>query len=469
VAESFSIEGRAPSYSGKRIELLRYHDYVTQSFEVLATGTVNDDGTFSLSAPLNNVELLRLRIDYTNAQFFGTPGTIYNVEVPDLPSDQARTVAKTNMVELIFNALPPADLNSLISEFNLRYENFFAKHYYDLADGQFIAALDSFRTDTEHAFEARSEDVFFDHYRKYAYGSIELLSKDAMALNISRKTLYEKYLKEQPVYYANPEYMAFIDGYFSNYFSQYMFTKGDKIIKYAINEKMSYTILREAMNHDDFLKDPRLQELILIKGLGDLFHHKEFDQANIIGLLDSATMLTVYPENSLIAEALKNELTAMSVGYPAPEFQLLTLSGDSVSLSDLRGKYVYINFWASWNKASVLDMRLLPPMVEKYKEDVVFVSICMDEDPTDMKSTLSAYPDWDWTLLTAGNVMTVGELFRIRAIPAYFLIGPDGILIQSPAYSPRPNGTGKTIDEVLHNIYRKLHPIKGHNVGGRGN
>lgn len=67
---------------------------------------------------------------------------------------------------------------------------------------------------------------------------------------------------------------------------------------------------------------------------------------------------------SAFYQAITNDDSPVRVGHPAPDFELRTLDGDMVRLSDYRGQGVFINFWASWCGPCREEM---PDMEQQYQ------------------------------------------------------------------------------------------------------
>ncbi len=75
---------------------------------------------------------------------------------------------------------------------------------------------------------------------------------------------------------------------------------------------------------------------------------------------------------------------------PAPDFQATDLDGHAVSLADLRGKYVVLNFWATWCEPCVQEWPELDQLAERLtdRDDVVVVALSVDEDPKAVREFL---------------------------------------------------------------------------------
>lgn len=113
----------------------------------------------------------------------------------------------------------------------------------------------------------------------------------------------------------------------------------------------------------------------------------------------------------------------------APQFTVTTLQGETISLSNLSGKFVVLDFWATWCppcRASVGDMKEL---VRKYPADrVVIISVSGDEDEARWKEFV-AQKKMDW-YQTRDDHRQMGKLFGVHAIPTYILIDKDGFIVQ---------------------------------------
>lgn len=85
--------------------------------------------------------------------------------------------------------------------------------------------------------------------------------------------------------------------------------------------------------------------------------------------------------NSTISEAKKSPETVSGVSYA--DFSLKNEAGKTVQISDLRGKVVFINFWASWCPPCRAEFPSIQKFYEKYHSDpdMVFLTVNLDDDP----------------------------------------------------------------------------------------
>ena len=121
----------------------------------------------------------------------------------------------------------------------------------------------------------------------------------------------------------------------------------------------------------------------------------------------------------------------LSIGQVAPDFSSLTPEGKEVRLSDFRGQYVLLDFWAAWCAPCRHEN---PNIVEQYHQfkDKGFTVLGFSLD-RDRDAWLKAIEDdkLEWTQLSDLNMWDsgAGSLYNITAIPASFMIDPDGKII----------------------------------------
>lgn len=113
----------------------------------------------------------------------------------------------------------------------------------------------------------------------------------------------------------------------------------------------------------------------------------------------------------------------------APDFQLPVLGGQQrVALTDLRGKVVYLDFWASWCGPCRKSLPWLAELdAELADEAFEIVAINVDRNPADGLRFLETYPV-PFTVLSdpSGDV---ADDYGLPGLPASLLIGPDGAIV----------------------------------------
>lgn len=113
-------------------------------------------------------------------------------------------------------------------------------------------------------------------------------------------------------------------------------------------------------------------------------------------------------------------------GKPSPDFHAVDADGNSYSLANFRGKYVFIDLWATWCGPCQREMPYLKKLQASYEgKNIVFVSLSIDSDK-------AKWERWAKGEGTTGVQLHIGQGskfqrdYGIGGIPHFILIGPDG-------------------------------------------
>ena len=129
----------------------------------------------------------------------------------------------------------------------------------------------------------------------------------------------------------------------------------------------------------------------------------------------------------LITGCSSNSNQVAEVGMPAPNFQLENLNGQYVSLSDLQGKPVLINFWATWCSPCIREMPYLEQVYEEWSDKGLMVlSINIGESSAKVEAFMQSHDLSLPVLLDAKQA--VAQKYNIWSIPTTFFIDKDGII-----------------------------------------
>lgn len=79
--------------------------------------------------------------------------------------------------------------------------------------------------------------------------------------------------------------------------------------------------------------------------------------------------------NAEISAGNEGSVSVPSVGKPAPDIELQNIAGETVRLSDLKGKVVVVNFWATWCSPCVYEMPMFQEMYEEYSSDLEILAV----------------------------------------------------------------------------------------------
>lgn len=152
-----------------------------------------------------------------------------------------------------------------------------------------------------------------------------------------------------------------------------------------------------------------------------------FGKSFSIGAL--AAWIAIFALLALLAFGLlRNQEGPVTIGETAPNFTLTTFNGEQISLEDLKGKVVVLNFWASWCKPCEEEAAELETAWRIYQPggEVVFLGV----DYVDTESEAMDYLEkFDVTYPNGPDLRTqISQAFRIRGVPETYILDQDGKL-----------------------------------------
>jgi len=126
------------------------------------------------------------------------------------------------------------------------------------------------------------------------------------------------------------------------------------------------------------------------------------------------------------------ELEDLAIGNEAPRFEATTLEGEPLSLESLRGRVVLIDFCAGWSDACAEQVPYLKQALRRYRgRGLEVIGVNLDEDLDAARSFIVEH-GVDWPVVGSGQGMLdpLALEYGIQSIPATYLIGRDGRIVQ---------------------------------------
>ena len=227
---------------------------------------------------------------------------------------------------------------------------------------------------------------------------------------------------------------------------------GSETSQYMI-EKKAFDAKENVRNYKTFFKLDKDEFTAKIKRL-------EEGMTTLLAIpkLDSVIKSQELNKNNRLLEYLKKNYarerqfsTVLAKGEPSPKFpKLENYKGAKKALDDFKGKYVYIDVWATWCGPCKQQIPFFSKMVDEYKgKNIVFIGISTDGARRNGGSIEKA--NAKWRAMVKAKKMTGVQLFagtstfnvdfsrpyNISGIPRFILIDPNGNIIEANA--PRPS------------------------------
>lgn len=152
-----------------------------------------------------------------------------------------------------------------------------------------------------------------------------------------------------------------------------------------------------------------------------------------------------------------DETTQESTGeevHLAPDITVYTLEGDEVKLSDLRGKPVVLNFWATWCPPCKAELPHFEKLSLEYEGEVEFMMVNLTDGTRDTEDVVRSFIEEEgYTFpVYCDTTMQSYYLYGVQSIPQTFFIGEDGSI--ENAY------TGAMSEEQLRGFIEEMRSEK---------
>jgi len=444
IAQPVKITGTASGAEGKWVHLFVTKDFITSLEEEIAKARIDSSGHFSLSVDVSHVMSANLSIDFHRVEMFLEPGKSYQLEIAPMNYNSTIEInpfIQSENLHVDFRNEDPEELNALVQQFNVLHSNFLLLHFNDLYRDRNVALLDTFKFEIVRSFVS-TQNTYFGIYIKYKMAALIQVAK---ALNPIK--LGKLYFSDPPIYYDNVEYMDFFNQYFTKYMTAT--SRSLKFIDYPsiLKGPSSYDALMKAMEADTLLRKTELRELVMLKGLKEMYYLPSYNQDNIIALLHTVANQSKFPEHRLIAEDIIKSLTHLKTGTPAPEFALQDRNRNTVTMKSLKGKPVLICFWTTYCQGCLSEMETMKTLYAKYGSKMHFVSICADREFMKMLFFIDMKKDFTWTFLHIGDQLELLKDYDVRSYPLFVLIDKDGDIYSYPADFP-----GKGLETAIEKL-----------------
>ena len=205
----------------------------------------------------------------------------------------------------------------------------------------------------------------------------------------------------------------------------------------------------------DSALDEQIKDYYISCKLSDLYYSaSSMEDINMADLFISSNYPLMSEDKKRFIDFEKYTITSklkkshLRSGEKAPDFYLKDINEKSYNLSILKGKYLYINFYATWCSPCIQDIPLINDLAQKMAgEPFVIVNICLDDNKEKWIKLVQKQNLHGINLICKGNwVKILKEGYNISSVPHFALIDKNGMIIYNKCEGPA------TIHKTLKSI-----------------
>ena len=193
----------------------------------------------------------------------------------------------------------------------------------------------------------------------------------------------------------------------------------------------------------DRIKNAEVREIIL--------HHIAAEYVDNFGVKDITELENIYNtyvKSPGLTSSMVKKYERWDLSLPgklSPSFKAEDINGKEYTLADFRGKYVYIDMWATWCGPCKREIPYMKELEKEFEDaEIVFLGLSIDRDKNAWKEMVRS-GELSGVQLYLGPQSKFQEAYRIEGIPRFILIGKDGRIISNDMTRPSEDATAETL------------------------
>lgn len=433
------IKGHAKGYEGRTIIFQAQADPLSRIPVDIEAVTVDEDGTFSLSANISEITRVSIDLSYYTAYIYLEPGVKYEVTLPPFrlrpDAERFNPFYEPKQIDLVINSSTSNlnhALNTLARDFAKIYFPNAAKlvrrNDAKLADN-LIARLDSAIRKINCPSPFFRQQAHFLKARIYATAHLA-----------ASRVVLAKYFSSQPAALNVPAYWQTIEMIAPDVLSQSPYPSISKKLASVLSSKTpNVDDLSSILSQDSlFSHSLQLREALIVKNITDAYYGRYITEGRADSLLTSAARSLHTKSLRLMAANVYAKKNKLRAGLPAPDFSLTDNRGSEVQLSSFHGRFLYLCFMHTQNYECLKSMPALDNLAQVHRDNLDVLCVFTDENPDDAFRYV-AKNGYTWKAISYISSQRILQDYQVAALPTYFLIDPDGCISIAQAPSPSEN------------------------------
>ena len=175
------------------------------------------------------------------------------------------------------------------------------------------------------------------------------------------------------------------------------------------------------------------------------------DRHGIDNIQDMENIYFTYVKDEVLLADYKAKFDKWDLsrpGKPSPEISAVDIDGKQWTLADFRGKYIYIDMWATWCAPCRREMPYLKALEEKFKDaQIVFLGLSTDSDKTKWEAMVKT-GELTGVQLYLGPQSAFQKAYQIDGIPRFILLDKEGKIIDNNMSRPSQDATAAALEAL---------------------
>ncbi len=386
--------------------------FLSEQITFLGESQINDDGSFELQFVLDEEEA-KVQISLENGPSFSMiarQGQSYEFEI-QVKEEKIFSYLKETLISTSDKVYSKQnELNQQLT--NLRKEHSKAN---GALKGSYNAAL------VERFTAQFKEDK-----------SVVVLTSPAFRKYVESLSASKKYQET---------YQSFMNTFMEQFeFSTRYIDAANNLIYWPILYEAMYSKegrLSSIQDKIDEIGDPRIKSVLTLAMLSYGIGRKSYDQKIIQSKLSTLQNSNPYPEFEKYIEMSAALLNESLIGEEVQNFTFQKLDGSDISIDQFRGEYLLLDFWATWCGPCVKNMKKLPALKNNSGSKLNVLCITTETNHKKVRSFINRTGyDKDLIFVTSKEDKPLESYFKKRAIPLYYLINPEGVIVGKAVTDP---------------------------------
>lgn len=403
------------------------------------------DGRFMLGFEAQHIQKLSIKVGLQNLTIFVQPGKTYHLNFTEISLEDQNVFLPGSPLKVEFEQNDM--LNLIIDGFEYSYQDFVQNQFIELIKYRDKRIYELFEQSVykkliDTPIEDTIQKFFIETYIDYRLADLRLSARLE-----ERNKIGVSMIDEMQIQLNNPAYAQFFMKYFDKYFLEYNGGNIYSQVQKSLSIGSSSKGILDEMGQDPVLAREQIRELVFVYSLKQIYYNRQISKSSINEILKYLGQQSKFEWNREVASNLYKTLLAFQPGYPVPEFYLTNQNGIIKSLSDYKGKYVYLMFISPNCETCETDIRLLKALENEYSDKLQILSIFAGYDFEEASYWVKSQKA-NWDFLWFNDDFGLLNDFKVKNFPKYLLLDDKGNLLHY--FPPKPREDFMSLIKALN-------------------